>query len=182
MYAVADTDRLVADGVIEQEQASAIEARARETMIVLAVNSLLCLGITAATGGLIFWLASAMAVAICGMLFLAVGASILTSRSERFHIFGNAATLIGAGMLIGGAAIELTDKYETIAGAAMTVAGGAIILISGWIMSLPNPAARFVAGSIMLMGLAMHERALTPTTERSGCWRPYEQIIASQFL
>ena len=71
MHVVADTDQLVADGVITQPQAEEIRARARDTMVTLAVNTLLCAGIIAATAGFIFWLADALSVAVLGGLMLA---------------------------------------------------------------------------------------------------------------
>ena len=53
MRAIADTERLVADGVITSKQVMKIEARARETMVYLAINTILCAGIAAAISGLI---------------------------------------------------------------------------------------------------------------------------------
>lgn len=129
-------------------------------MVRLGINALLCLGIIASTAGLIFWLANAMAVAVCGTLALVVGAVIITRGGELFRMFGNASSLIGAGMLIGGAAAELIDKYETIAGWSMAAAGAVITLIAGWLISHPEFRSRFVVGSILLMGLAMHAAGL----------------------
>ncbi len=156
MHAIADTEKLVSDGIITGEQAVIVEARARETMVYLAINSLLCFGIIAATAGLIFWLKNAMAVAICGALALAVGLFILARGRELFHMFGNASALIGAGMLIGGASLELLDKYEGIAGWALIAAGLVITGIAAWVLQQGNIKARFVSGSILLMGGAMH--------------------------
>ena len=42
MHAIADTERLVTDGIITDEQARTIEARAREAMVYLAINTILC--------------------------------------------------------------------------------------------------------------------------------------------
>ena len=103
MHAIADTTKLTEDGVITADQARIIESRAREAMITLGVNVILCLGILAATGGFIFWLAEPVPVAIAGLLMTAGGLVILARSSEMFRMFGNAAALIGAGMLIGGA-------------------------------------------------------------------------------
>ena len=156
MFAVADTDKLVADQIISPEQARTIEERARDALVVIAINTLLCLGIVAATGGLIFWLESAKAVAICGILTLATGLFILARGGEMFRMFGNAAALIGAGMLIGGASLELMDKYENVAGGAMLAAGVAVALASGWSYAGNWFNAKFVIGSIFLLGIAMH--------------------------
>ena len=40
MHAIADTERLVADGVITADQARTIEVRARQAMVYLAINSI----------------------------------------------------------------------------------------------------------------------------------------------
>lgn len=156
MYAIVDTDKLVTDHILNQSQADEIELRARDTMITLAINVVLCFGILSATGGLIFWLASPLSVAICGLLFLGGGLLILKSGSDLLSMFGNAATLIGAGMMIGGAGIELVDKYQQIAGPIMLVAGAAIAGLAAYRMKNGSNAARFVTGAIMLMGAAMH--------------------------
>jgi len=156
MHAVADTDQLVADGVITTDQAATIEARAREAMIFLAINALLCFGIIIATAGLVFWLANATAVAVCGSVAIGVGLLILNRGGDMFRMFGNASTLIGAGMLIGGASIELIDKYEGIAGWAMIVGGAIVLGAAGWALAFGGATARFVTGAILLMGVAMH--------------------------
>lgn len=156
MQTVADTARLVEDGIITSEQATTIEARARETMVSLAINALLCLGIIAATGGFIAWLGTPASVAITGLLFLGMGALILAYGSELFRMFGNASALIGAGMLIGGASLELMSKYEDLAGATMSAGGFIIASASAWLLKSDRVSARFVTGSVMLMGLAMH--------------------------
>lgn len=156
MHAIADTKALVADGVISAEQAETIEIRAREAMVYLAVNTVLCLGILAATGGLIFWLQSPASVAIVGLLFLGFGLFILLNGNETLRMFGNAAALVGSGMLIGGASFELIDKYGEIAGPAMIVGGAVFALAAGWVFRAGTPSARFSTGAIFLMGLAMH--------------------------
>ena len=156
MFAIADTDRLVADSVITPDQASEIEHRARESMVALAINSVLCLGIIAATAGLIFFLASAVAVAVSGTLALVLGLWILSKRSELYAMFGNAAALIGAGMLIGGATLELLEKFEDGAGWVLMLGGLAVLAVTGWRLRAGALTARFVIGSIGLMGLAMH--------------------------
>lgn len=156
MQAIADTDRLVADGIISPDQAREIEARARGALVFLGINTLLCVGIIAATFGLIFWLANAIAVAISGTIALAAGLLILTRAGALFRMFGNAAALIGAGMLIGGAGFELIDKYEDIAGWVMLASGLLIVLSTGWSLLFAGITARFVVGAILLMGIAIH--------------------------
>lgn len=156
MHAIADTDRLVSDGIITPDQAKTIEVRAREAMVYLAINTILCFGIIAATSGLIAWLATPVSVAGFGFLSLALGLVILGCGGEMYRMFGNASALIGAGMLIGGASLELTDKYKDIAGPVMIVGGLGVALAATWYYRSGQNAARFVTGAILLMGLAMH--------------------------
>ncbi len=156
MAHVVNTERLLAENWITPDQAAEIARRSRETMVALAVNTVLCAGIIAATFGLIFWLASAVAVAIAGCMFLALGAAVLMQGSDMYRMLGNAAAIIGAGMLIGGAGIELVDTFRKIADPAMIIAG-AILAAGAYAGFVRGPeAARFAAGSVMLMGGAMH--------------------------
>ena len=156
MYAVADTNRLVADKVITLEQAHAIESRARETMVALAINTLLFLGIVAASGGLIFWLASPVAVAISGVLAFIAGLLILLQGQSTFRMFGHASALIGAGLLLGGTSLQLIDKHQVIAGPAMAVVGALIALVAVALLYRLAASTRVLLGAIVLMGLAMH--------------------------
>lgn len=156
MHYIADTAKLTADNVITGEQALEIERRARTAMVHLLINSFLCGGIIAATFGLIFWLADPLLVALAGGFGLIFGLIILSQRSENFRMFGNASALIGAGLLIGGAGIELMDKYDEIAGPVMVAGGLIIAMIAGWRMKTGALTARFVTGSILLMGASMH--------------------------
>ena len=112
---VVDTKALVAEGVITEKVAAEIVDRGRATMVQMAVNVVLCFGIIAVIGGLIFWLAKPLPVAITGFLLLAAGLFSLSRGTENLKFVGNATALIGAGLLIGGAAFELLDKHEAIA-------------------------------------------------------------------
>ena len=154
MQSVADTDRLVTDGIITRAQANVIEARARETMVMRAINTLLCSGILAATVGVIVWLQSPLGTAVVGTLALAVGALILTRGGALYHMFGNAAALIG--MMIGGAVIKLIVDNPGIAGNTMVASGAVIALIAGLAMKRLGAVSGFVSGSILLMGVAVH--------------------------
>ena len=160
MHAIADTKTLVEESVITADQAREIEARARQTMVALAINAVLTAGIIAATGGFILWLADPLSVAVLGSLMLIGGVVILGLRTQTLRMFGNAAALIGAGMLIGGAAVELIQNHDDIAGWTMLVVGLAIVLalvpayLRNWLSN------HFVAGSILLMGLALHVTGL----------------------
>ncbi len=156
MHAIADTQKLVADGVIDTDQAREIEIRAREAMVTLGINSILCFGITAATAGLIFWLADAFLVAGAGALFMIGGFVILAGGSEMYRMFGNAAALIGAGMLLGGGVIELVEKYEDQAHWVMLAVGALVAIGAGATLRKPAFVTRFVLGAIFLMGVVVH--------------------------
>ena len=156
MYTVADTKMLVEEGVISRSAARIIEERARSTMVTLAINTVLCAGIIFATFGLIFWLADAFLVAVTGILMLGGGLLVLAKGKELYAMFGNAATLIGAGMLLGGAGFELTDKYPDIAGWALALGGMAVAAVTAWDYRGRHLVNRFISGAVFLMALALH--------------------------
>ena len=155
-FVVADTDGLTRDGVISAQAARVIEARAREVMVNLAINALLSFGILAAPLGRIFGLADPAAEAVVGGLSLGGGLMVLARRREVYRMFGNAAALIGAGMLLGGSSIELIDKHPDIAGWVMAPAGAMVAAIAGRALWRGGLTARVVQGAILLMGLAQH--------------------------
>lgn len=156
MHAIADTEKLVEDGVISAEQAQIIEERAKVAMTELAINSVLCFGILVATLGLIFWLGSALSVAIVGLLTLAAGALTLKKASDTYRMFGNAATLIGIGMLLGGSAFELIDKYEEISGWILFPLGFLTMISAIFLSRSKYDIPNMVTGSVILLGLAIH--------------------------
>ena len=156
MHVVADTTTLVADGIITSNQAEVLKQRSRQVMVGLAINTLLCLGILSATGGLIFWLKDALAVAICGAVAVGIGLAILSRKVEHLRMFGNAATLIGAGMLVGGGTLELVDKYEAVAGPVLAVSGLVLWPVALQAFRRNVLGAAFVVGSIAVIGLAVH--------------------------
>lgn len=162
---VVDTEKLLEERLIDRSLAAEIARRSRETMVALAVNTILCVGIIAATLGLIFWLADALAVAVAGGIFLLVGAWVLLAGSDLYRMLGNAATLVGAGMLIGGAGIELLDKYRDLAEPIMLI-GGAGIAVAAWaVFHRGAPNLGFAAGAILLMGVALHLAGLGAALE-----------------
>ena len=93
---VVDTNRLVAENILTEAQAAEIARRSRETMVSLAVNVVLCVGIVAATLGLVFWLADALAVAVAGAVFVGAGALVLSKGGDLYRMLGNAAALVGS--------------------------------------------------------------------------------------
>lgn len=153
---VVDTEKMLADRVIDRRVAEEIARRSRETMVALVVNAILCLGIIAATFGLVFWLADAMAVAIAGGIFLMVGFWVLMCGSETYRMLGNAAALVGAGMLIGGGGIELAQNFRAIAEPAMLAGGAIIATVAGAVFLRGTEKLGFAAGAVLLMGLALH--------------------------
>lgn len=155
-HVVANLEALEGDGIITAQSAQIMRQRSRETMVMLGINTILCGGILAATAGLIFWLASAMSVAVTGTLFLVAGLFVLLSGKDNIRMFGNAATLIGAGMLVGGAGIELADKYADIAGIAMAAIGALVAIGFGYLKKYRSEKIGFVAGAVFLMGVALH--------------------------
>lgn len=153
---VVDTKSLVAESWITAEQAAEIARRSRETMVSLAVNAILCAGTLAATFGLIFWLADALAVAVAGALFLAIGTGVLLKGGALYRMLGNAAALVGAGMLVGGAGFELVESFREIAEPVMIASGLVVAAISVWLFTRGPDVLRFCSGAIMLFGLALH--------------------------
>lgn len=156
MHIVADTKSLVDEGVITQAAARLIEERSRNTMVALAINAVLCMGVLFATLGLIFWLADAVLVAVFGLLLLGGGVAILRSGHDLYAMFGKAAGVIGAGMLIGGAGVELLDKYAPVAGGVMAFGGAGLTAIAAWALTRQRLTPRFVTGAVMLMAAALH--------------------------
>ena len=156
MYYVAETESLIADGVITETQADEIKSRARGAMVVLFLNSLLIAGILAATFGLVFLLASAVSVAVCGGLFLLAGLLILRYLPPLYRMFGNASAMIGAGMLISGTGIELIDKQPDVAGLWLMVIGALISMLCICRFKAAAAHLRFAYGAVLLMGGALH--------------------------
>jgi hypothetical protein len=155
MQVITNTKTLVTDGIITTDQAAQIEARARETMIQLIINAILFGGIVAATAGFIFWLADAIAVASLGASMLVLGYIILRRGSQLLAMFGQAATLIGAGLLIGGFAVELFTNHPDVAGLATLIAG----LVAASLMALvfrKRTKHGFIIGAIFIMCTALH--------------------------
>lgn len=153
---VVDTERLLADRLITRAQADEIARRSRETMVALAVSAVLCVGIVAATLGLVFWLADAMAVAAAGALFLATGGVVLARGLDMYRMLGNAAALVGSGMLIAGAGIELMSGFRNIAEPVMILGGAAIAGLALFAFFRTIAVYRFAAGSVLVMGAALH--------------------------
>ena len=97
-----------------------------------------------------------MAVAICGAVAVGIGLAILSHKVEHLRMFGNAATLIDAGMLVGGGTLELVDKYEAVAGPVLAVSGLVLWPVALQAFRRNVLGALVVVGSIAVMGLAVH--------------------------
>ena len=152
---VVDTQRLIAENILTEAQGAEIARRSRETMVSLVVNVVLCVGIVAATLGLVFWLADALAVAVAGAVFIAAGAFVLLRGGELYRMLGNAAALVGAGMLVAGGGIELVDKFRDVAGWLM-LGLGALLAAGAYGVFARTTVLRFAAGAVLLMGVALH--------------------------
>lgn len=185
MHVIADTSALVEDGIISHEAATEMQARGREAMVSMAINVILFAGILFATFGLIFWLANAVSVAICGAVLLAGGLFILARTSAIYQMLGNAAALIGAGMLIAGLAIELIENYDTIAGWVMLAGGALVTAIAFGRFVAGGLTSAFVQGSIGLMGVALHLAGLAILImdyNLAGLWPPLMFLYATAAL
>jgi hypothetical protein len=124
MAHVIQTEALIKEGVITTDQGNIIARRSRRVMVSLVINAVLCIGIIAAAAGFIGLLADALAVAVVGGLFLAIGATILVKATDVYRMFGTASALIGAAMLTGGSSIEVLDVFgEQSGGLALLVIG-----------------------------------------------------------
>ncbi|MCT4557956.1 MAG: hypothetical protein N4A61_07850 [Pelagimonas sp.] len=156
MAILVDTQQLLREERISQDLSDLMHERSRALMVSLAINAILTFGILCATGGLIFWLASPVPVAVVGAALLALGYGISARASDTYAMFGSAALLIGAGMLIGGASLELVSTYPDIAGPIMIPAGALVAWISDRALQTGGVTGPFVQGSVLLMGLAAH--------------------------
>ena len=157
MTHVVQTDALVAEGILSPDQGRIIARRSRQVMVSLVINAVLCLGIVAAAIGFVLWLADALAVAIVGGLFLVVGTVVLLKAADVYRMFGNAAALIGAGMLAFGGMFELVDKLgEETGGLTLIVSGIAAFAFSVTMFLRAVPHARFLTGSLTVMAAAVH--------------------------
>ncbi|WP_413720188.1 hypothetical protein [Silicimonas sp. MF1-12-2] len=152
---VVDTKQLIAENILTEAQGAEIARRSRETMVSLVVNVVLCVGIVAATLGLVFWLADALAVAVAGAVFVAAGVAVLARGGELYRMLGNAAALVGAGMLVAGGGIELVDKFQDIAGWLM-LGLGAGLAAGAYGVFARTASLKFAAGAVLLMGVALH--------------------------
>ncbi|MEM5477499.1 hypothetical protein [Pacificibacter sp. AS14] len=155
MQAVINTKTLLSDGIISVDQAREIELRAREAMVQLVVNTVLFSGILAATSGIIFWLADAVAVAVLGAAMMLAGLLISRRNANVFEMFGQAATLIGAGLWVGGLGVELFTNHPDIAGISSLIIGVVMTVIA--VFAFQRAAKyRFVLGAILIMTFALH--------------------------
>ena len=157
MAHVVQTNALIEEGILTLEQGAIIARRSRQVMVSLVINAVLCFGIIAAAIGFVLWLADALAVAIVGGLFLAAGAYVLMKAGDVYRMFGNAAALIGAGMLAFGGMFELIDTLgERDGGLILIVLGALAAAISVFSFRQAPKHARFLTGSLTLLGAAVH--------------------------
>ena len=157
MAHVIQTEALVEEGVITSDQGAIIARRSRQVMVSLVINTVLCFGIIAAAAGFIGLLADALAVAVVGGLFLGIGATLLVKSTDLYRMFGTASALIGAGMLTGGASIEILDIFGKQSGGLMLMIIGLVGAAIAAFFTRHGPEhTGFLTGSILLMTGAMH--------------------------
>lgn len=157
MAHVIQTEALVEEGVISFEQGAIIASRSRQVMVSLVINSVLCFGIIIAAAGFIGLLADALAVAVVGGLFLGGGVWILGKVADVYRMFGTASALIGAGMLTGGAALEILDILPiSSAGLVLAALGAVGAIITAFLHRKGAAHTAFLTSSILLMTGAMH--------------------------
>lgn len=153
---VVQTEALIAEGILSEAQGAEIARRSRDTMLALIVNIVLCAGIIAASLGFVFWIADAFGVALLGLAFLAAGLATLARAGALYRMLGHAATLIGGGMLIAGAGIEIADKLPDYAHYALLTLGAGIAALSAFAFQKGPQTLRFSLGALGLMGIALH--------------------------
>ena len=153
---VVDTDRMLSEGHLSEAQVDLIKSRSRELMVSLGINTLLTAGIIAATLGFIAWLGTPLSVAITGIPLLIAGILVLIRGGELYRMFGHAATLIGGGMLLGGAMVELLDKLPDHGPIYVLVLGGLVALGCGLLWSRRAEALGFTIGAGVAAGTAVH--------------------------
>jgi hypothetical protein len=82
---------------------------------------------------------------------------VLTKADDVYRMFGNAAALIGAGMLAFGGMVDLVDKLgEQTGGPALIGLGAVAALVSARIFSRSPSHAKFLTGSLTVMGMGLH--------------------------
>lgn len=157
MLHIVQTDALIAEGVLTPEQGAEIARRARGTMMALAIRGVLSVGIVTTALGLVTWLRDPASVALAGVLFLGLGLAVLRKARAEFAMLGNAAVLIGAGMLVSGSGIEITRQMNPgPAAILLIVLGAAVGLPATWGFRRGGARLRFGTGAILLMGVALH--------------------------
>lgn len=156
MTQVINTQRLLQEGLLTEAQAAEIMRRSRETMLALVVNIVLTAGIIAASLGFVFWIADAFGVALLGAAFLAAGLFVLLKTDALYRLLGHAGTLVGAGMLFVGGALEVLENYTAQADAILAITGAAIAALASTAFVKAPASLRFTTGALTLAGAALH--------------------------
>lgn len=156
MHYLVDTEAMQAEGMLSPDVVAVIKERSRAAMVALGVNTLLAGGIAASAGGFIFWLADTLAVAVTGSIFLVIGLLVLLRAGPLYRMLGNAAGLIGGGMLAGGATLKLLELASPEVASSVLLIVGAIVALTGLWFYQRTINAGFLIGAIVLLGAGMH--------------------------
>lgn len=156
MHYLVDTEAMEREGLMSAALVQMIKERSRAAMVALGVNTVLAGGIAAAAGGFVFWLADTLQVAVMGSIFLLIGVSILLRAGPLYRMLGNAAGLIGGGMLAGGATLKLLEKASTQTAATVLLLVGGLATVAALALFRRPTGAKFLVGAIVLMAAAMH--------------------------
>jgi heme/copper-type cytochrome/quinol oxidase subunit 4 len=156
MHYLVDTETMQAEGLLTPDVVKLIKERSRAAMVALGVNTVLAGGIAASAGGFIFWLADTLAVALTGSIFLVVGLLVLLRAGPLYRMLGNAAGLIGGGMLAGGATLKLIELAPLEVASSVLLIVGALVTIAALWFYQRTINAGFLIGAIVLLGAGMH--------------------------
>src|SRR5580698_618480 len=96
MKIVLDLTKLVAEGKLTTAQAEELQALARPSTGLLAINILMAFGVFAIAGGCLALVPSVMTAIALGVVLAGVGVAISLGVSAQWSLLGTAITIAGA--------------------------------------------------------------------------------------